>query len=115
MVAHKNMQDHSLEIQEIVVQEKPLKEDEEEDASVAHLSYWKLFVLFLEFGVNAWGGPMAQINMLREELVERRKWITNNKFMKCLVHLLCSDYHLNLNPIKLNYLVLSFPPPPLYP
>jgi chromate transporter len=33
-------------------------------------SYGRLFLRFLRFGALAWGGPVAQIAMIREELVE---------------------------------------------
>lgn len=43
-------------------------------------SLWQHFLIFLRFGFLAWGGPVAQIAMVREELVERRQWITPDKF-----------------------------------
>ncbi len=43
-----------------------------------------LFFLFLRFGLNAWGGPVAQIAMLREELVEKRRWVEPDKFRRAL-------------------------------
>jgi len=33
-------------------------------------SYLRLFWRFLKFGLLAWGGPVAQIGMIRQELVE---------------------------------------------
>ena len=50
----------------------------------AYESYWKLFIRFLHFGLLAWGGPVAQIAMIREELVDERKWITREKFNRIL-------------------------------
>lgn len=47
-------------------------------------SAWDIFLLFLKFGFNAWGGPVAQIGMLREELVGRRQWISSEKFNRVL-------------------------------
>lgn len=47
-------------------------------------SYLSLFLTFLRFGLLAWGGPVAQINMIREELVERQGWITPEKFKRVL-------------------------------
>lgn len=47
-------------------------------------SYLSIFLTFLRFGFLAWGGPVAQINMLREELVEREKWIGKDKFKRVL-------------------------------
>lgn len=41
-----------------------------------------IFYLFLRFGVRAFGGPVAQINMMREELVVDAKWITPAKFTR---------------------------------
>lgn len=43
-----------------------------------------IFLLFLRFGFLAWGGPVAQIGMLREELVGRRHWISSEKFNRVL-------------------------------
>ena len=43
-----------------------------------------IFLLFLKFGFLAWGGPVAQIAMIRDELVERRQWITHEKFLRVL-------------------------------
>lgn len=46
--------------------------------------YLKLFLRFLKFGLLAWGGPVAQIAMLRQELVEEEKWISREKFNRVL-------------------------------
>lgn len=43
-----------------------------------------LFLRFLHFGMMAWGGPVAQISMIREELVGKEKWITSQKFNRAL-------------------------------
>lgn len=43
-----------------------------------------IFVRFLKFGALAWGGPVAQIGMIREELVVREGWITPEKFNRVL-------------------------------
>jgi chromate transporter len=43
-----------------------------------------LFVRFLRFGALAWGGPVAQIAMLRDELVERERWISRQRFNRVL-------------------------------
>ena len=47
------------------------------------LTYSQLFLRFLRFGLMAWGGPVAQIAMLRKELVEER-WISSAKFNRLL-------------------------------
>src|SRR5215211_9325332 len=47
-------------------------------------SYSKLFLRFLRFGFLAWGGPVAQIAMIRKELVDEEHWISNERFNRTL-------------------------------
>ena len=47
-------------------------------------SYLDIFLRFLKFGFLAWGGPVAQIAMIRQELVEEEKWISAEKFNRVL-------------------------------
>jgi chromate transporter len=49
-----------------------------------HTRYISLFLIFLRFGLLAWGGPAAQIAMIRDELVEKQGWITPDKFRRVL-------------------------------
>jgi chromate transporter len=44
----------------------------------------KLFLRFLRFGALAWGGPVAQIAMIRRELVEQEKWVSSERFNRTL-------------------------------
>jgi chromate transporter len=48
------------------------------------LSHWALFVRFLRFGLMAFGGPVAQIALIRRELVDEEKWISSGSFNKLL-------------------------------
>jgi chromate transporter len=48
------------------------------------LSLLQLFVRFLRFGVLAWGGPVAQIGMLRQELVDEQHWVEPERFNRVL-------------------------------
>ena len=43
-----------------------------------------LFLRFLSFGLRAFGGPAAQIAMIRRELVERDSWLSNERFNRLL-------------------------------
>src|SRR5688572_17723445 len=52
--------------------------------SIPNQSYARLFARFLRFGFLAWGGPVAQIAMLRKELVDDEKWVTNERFNRTL-------------------------------
>jgi chromate transporter len=40
----------------------------------------RLFLRFLRFGLLAWGGPVAQIAMIRRELVDEERWVTSEHF-----------------------------------
>ncbi len=51
---------------------------------VPNESLGALFVRFLTFGLLAWGGPVAQIAMIREQLVDRERWITRQRFHRVL-------------------------------
>jgi chromate transporter len=46
--------------------------------------YGKLFARFLRFGALAWGGPVAQIDMIRKDLVEEERWIGRQQFNRVL-------------------------------
>ena len=43
-----------------------------------------IFLRFLRFGCLAWGGPVAQIAMIRRELVDEAKWIDGPGFNRLL-------------------------------
>jgi len=55
-----------------------------EPTNIPHESYLKLFLRFLRFGFLAWGGPVSQIAMIRQELVDDEKWISSEKFNRVL-------------------------------
>ena len=43
-----------------------------------------LFVRFLKFGALAWGGPAAQIAMIKRECVDEENWVDEETFRKTL-------------------------------
>ncbi|MBC7943765.1 MAG: chromate efflux transporter [Burkholderiales bacterium] len=53
-------------------------------AAVPTESLARLFLRFLKFGSLAWGGPVAQIAMIRQELVDEEKWVTSEHFDRVL-------------------------------
>ena len=53
-------------------------------ARVPRESLARLFLRFLKFGFLAWGGPVAQIGMLRQELVTEEKWVSPRHFNRVL-------------------------------
>ena len=48
------------------------------------LTYGALFLKFLRFGLLAFGGPVAQIGMIRRDLVEREGWMSGERFNRLL-------------------------------
>lgn len=48
------------------------------------LSLTALFLRFLRFGFLAFGGPVAQIAMIRRELVDEERWISSARFNRLL-------------------------------
>jgi putative chromate ion transporter len=54
--------------------------DNEEKDNVPKLSYWEIFKTFLWFGCRAFGGPMAQIALMRAELIDDAKWVSTERF-----------------------------------
>ena len=49
-----------------------------------HGALRELAGLFLRLGVTAFGGPAAHIAMMRDEVVERRRWLTDADFLDLL-------------------------------
>lgn len=59
---------------------KPNGEPDAAAATVPRENLLPLFLRFLRFGALAWGGPVAQIAMIRQELVEEQRWVTREHF-----------------------------------
>jgi chromate transporter len=72
------------EITPVAEKTNPLKAKVDGEFDVPRLSYTSLFLRFLKFGFLAWGGPVAQIAMIRQELVEEERWISSEKFNRVL-------------------------------
>lgn len=53
-------------------------------AAVPQLSLAALFLKFLRFGCLAFGGPVAQIAMIRQTLVDEERWIESPRFNRLL-------------------------------
>ena len=47
-------------------------------------SHGSIFLRFLRFGALAWGGPAAQIAMIKEECVDQEGWVDEDTFKKTL-------------------------------
>ncbi len=44
----------------------------------------RLFWRYLRFGLLAWGGPVAQIALIRQELVDEKRWVSASHFNRVL-------------------------------
>ena len=53
-------------------------------ATLPPQTYLQIFLRFLRFGLLAWGGPVAQIAMVKQELVDEEHWITPERFNRVL-------------------------------
>ena len=54
------------------------------EPSPPSLSLTRLFLKFLRFGCLAFGGPVAQIAMVRHALVDEERWISSERFNRLL-------------------------------
>jgi chromate transporter len=54
------------------------------EPSPPQLASGQIFVRFLRFGLLAWGGPVAQIAMIRRELVDEERWLSSGRFNRLL-------------------------------
>eukprot|EP00735_Rhodelphis_limneticus_P006996 TRINITY_DN19479_c0_g1::TRINITY_DN19479_c0_g1_i1::g.17160::m.17160 TRINITY_DN19479_c0_g1::TRINITY_DN19479_c0_g1_i1::g.17160 ORF type:complete len:464 (+),score=124.50,sp/P14285/CHRA_PSEAI/36.65/3e-83,Chromate_transp/PF02417.10/3.6e-36,Chromate_transp/PF02417.10/5.7e+03,Chromate_transp/PF02417.10/1.1e-30,DUF962/PF06127.6/0.15,SdpI/PF13630.1/1.9e+02,SdpI/PF13630.1/5.4,SdpI/PF13630.1/0.57,SdpI/PF13630.1/1.4e+03 TRINITY_DN19479_c0_g1_i1:82-1473(+) len=56
----------------------------DDEITAPHLGLLELFKIFLIFGFRAFGGPVAQIAMMKQQLVVEEKWMTMTKFNRVL-------------------------------
>jgi len=48
------------------------------------VSFSEAFIYWLKLGFISFGGPAGQISMMHQELVERRRWISEHRFLHAL-------------------------------
>ena len=48
------------------------------------VSFWQAFAFWLKLGFISFGGPAGQIAIMHTELVERRRWISEKRFLHAL-------------------------------
>jgi chromate transporter len=48
------------------------------------VSFWQAFMFWLKLGLVSFGGPAGQIALMHEELVVRRKWLSEKRFLHAL-------------------------------
>jgi chromate transporter len=55
-----------------------------QDPALAHPTFWKAFRFWLKLGFISFGGPTGQIAIMQTELVEKRRWISQARFLHAL-------------------------------
>ncbi|NML27305.1 chromate efflux transporter [Zoogloea dura] len=56
----------------------------DDDDAPAAVSFWQAFAFWLKLGFISFGGPAGQIAIMHQELVERRRWISERRFLHAL-------------------------------
>ena len=50
----------------------------------APVTFWEAFRFWLKLGFISFGGPAGQISMMHQELVEKRRWLSEGRFLHAL-------------------------------
>ena len=48
------------------------------------ISFWQAFVYWLKLGFISFGGPAGQIAIMHHDLVEKKRWISEKRFLHAL-------------------------------
>jgi len=65
-------------------EESILDEKKQQVPGTAHPSFAEAFRFWLKLGFISFGGPTGQISIMHQELVEKKKWVSNERFLNAL-------------------------------
>jgi chromate transporter len=63
---------------------KKLLVEQKVGTHILHPSFWQAFKFWLKLGFINFGGPAGQISIMHHELVEQKKWVSNERFLNAL-------------------------------
>ncbi len=55
-----------------------------DETEIESISFWQAFKFWLKLGFISFGGPAGQIAVMHQELVEEKKWISEQCFTVCI-------------------------------
>ena len=58
--------------------------EESDSVYAAHPSFGEAFKFWLKLGFISFGGPAGQISIMYQELVEKKRWVSNERFLNAL-------------------------------
>jgi len=61
-----------------------MEQDQKQMNAPDPVSFWESFIYWLKLGFISFGGPAGQISMMHQELVEKRRWISEHRFLHAL-------------------------------
>ncbi|MDH4581222.1 chromate efflux transporter [Pseudomonas sp. BN415] len=64
--------------------ETTMRADEQSPSGARPVSLFQAFLFWLKLGFISFGGPAGQIAIMHQELVERRRWISERRFLHAL-------------------------------
>ena len=80
---------------QVLLTHQSLEAEYDDNSRVPQLSILQIFWLFFsQFSIFAWGGPVAQIALIKERLVVKDQWITMARFLAC------TKYSLGRKPLS---------------
>ena len=69
---------------EIVEENLMPANDAEQQHVTPHPSFARAFRFWVKLGLISFGGPAGQISIMHHELVDRKKWVSNERFLNAL-------------------------------
>jgi hypothetical protein len=56
----------------------------QDDSDRTPVSLWRVALYFLRLGAIGFGGPIALVGLMQQDLVERRRWVTTKEYLEGL-------------------------------